>query len=211
MRSLAMLEIGVFEKVGVPILVAVATLGLTYLNNLQLAQRKEQLELVDRQLRDLYGPLLALCTSNNMAYHQAFRRLYRPDVPMWDPPEGQPENWPTQDDIAAFRLWTKEVFMPINREIFLRIVNHTDLLVEPSMPQCLLDLLAHIQAYEGLIKEWESGNTSHNTPKIRFPGEVTQYVTRNYQTLKISQASLQGRISEKRSLWSLWRLRSRRT
>jgi hypothetical protein len=114
-------------KIGVPILVAVATLAATYLNNLRLAQRKDQLELVDRQLRDLYGPLLALCTANSMAYHKAFRVLYRPGgIPMWDPPDGDPDNWPTKEEVAAFQLWTKEVFMPINREIFQRVVSQTD-------------------------------------------------------------------------------------
>jgi predicted HicB family RNase H-like nuclease len=194
-------ESDALSKLGAPILVAVATGGLTYLNSLRLAQRKEQLEFVERQLRDLYGPLLALCTSNNMAYHKAFRLLYRPDIPMWDPPVSEPENWPSEDDIAAFRMWTKEVFMPINREMCRLVVDHTDLLVEPSMPQCLLDLLAHVQAYEGLIQEWETGKTTHNTPKIRFPGEIMQYVMGNYQALKKTQATLQGRFSKPRMHW----------
>ncbi len=192
-----------FIKVTVPLLVAVATLWLTYFNNLRLAQRKERLDLVDRQLRDLYGPLLALCIANRVAYHDAFRRLYRPGgIPMWDPPKDDPENRPTADDVEAFRLWTKEVFMPANRELFRRIVYHTDLLMEESMPECLLELLAHIQAYEGLIKEWDTDKFKHNTPAIRFPGGVEEYINERYKKLKLSQAALQGNIAMSRSHWA---------
>jgi hypothetical protein len=193
MRDDIMDNIDVWAKIGVPILLALATFVATYLNGLRLAQRKEQLDLVERQLRDLYGPLVALCTANEMAYHQAFRKLYRPEIPMWDPPREDPARWPTQDEISAFHLWTKEVFMPLNREVFQRIVNHTDLLIEAEMPQCLLDLLAHITAYEGLIKEWEGGNMSHHTPVIRFPGDLKEYALGHYQRLKEQQARLQGR------------------
>jgi hypothetical protein len=114
---------------------------LTYFDNLRLAQRKERLDLVDRQLRDLYGPLLALCIANRAAYHEASRRLYRPGgIPMWHAPKDDPENRPTADELEAFRLCAKEVFTPTNRKIFRRIIYHTDLLMEESMPVCLLDL-----------------------------------------------------------------------
>jgi len=190
---LIMGDLDVWAKIGIPILLALATFVATYLNGLRLTQRKEQLDLVERQLRDLYGPLVALCTANEMAYHQAFRKLYRPGIPMWDAPRGDPERQPTKEEVSAFHLWTKEVFMPLNREIFERVVHHTDLLIETELPQCLLDLLAHISAYEGLLKEWEDGNLSHHTPVIRFPGELKEYASTHYRCLKKEQTRLQGR------------------
>ena len=47
----------------------------TYLNNLRLAQRKDRLDRVDRQLRELYGPLLALVTASTTTW-QAFVRAH---------------------------------------------------------------------------------------------------------------------------------------
>src|SRR3954469_10283586 len=40
----------------------------TYLWNLRIAQRKDRLERVNRQLSELYGPLLALVTAGTRAF-----------------------------------------------------------------------------------------------------------------------------------------------
>jgi len=74
--------------------------------------------------------------------------------------------------------------------------------MEESMPECLLALLAHIQAYEGLIKEWDAEIFMHNTPAIRFPGGVEEHIKERYKKLKLSQAALQGNIAMSRSHWA---------
>ena len=69
------------------------------------------------------------------------------------------------------------------------------------MPECLLDLLAHIQAYEGLIKEWDADKFKHNTPAILSPGGVEEYINARYKKLKLSQADLQGNNAMSRFHW----------
>ena len=50
---------------------------ITYFNNLRLSQRKEKLERVNSQLRELYGPLFALVNTSEIAW-KSFRSVYRP-------------------------------------------------------------------------------------------------------------------------------------
>jgi len=187
------MDIKTAATLAVTIVVALLGYLAKYLNDLRLAQRKERLEHVEKQLRDLYGPLYALCTALEKAY-ASFRSFYRPGIPYWDPPESQPSRVTTAEEVAAFHLWVKEVFMPLNRQLVRAVVDHSELLEEPEIPQCLLDLLAHVSAYEGIMKEWELDNYSHHTPLVRYPGkELVPYATRHYLRLKKLQASLQRR------------------
>lgn len=63
--------------ISVTVLLAFTGYFASYLYNLRLAQRNDRLERVDKQLSDLYGPLLALVMSGTASW-DAFRSLYRP-------------------------------------------------------------------------------------------------------------------------------------
>lgn len=52
-----------------------------------------------------------------------------------------------------------EVFMPVNARIVDVVTNNAELLIEPEMPQCLLDACAHVAAYQAVLKQWEDGGT----------------------------------------------------
>ena len=192
------MDVNTFVTLIVTIFLAVFGYLAAYLNNLRLEQRKEQLDHIERQLRDVYGPLYAISTAGEKAY-ESFRSIYRPGVPFWDAPESDLSRVTTAEEVAAFHLWVKEVFMPLNRKLVQAIVNHSELLEEPEIPQCLLNLLAHVSAHEGIIKEWEQGNHSHHTPQLRYPGkELPEYASMHYLRLKRLQASLQRRPTLKK-------------
>jgi len=179
-------------KLAVPVGIAVLGYLAKYLNDLRLAQRKDHLERIDRQLRELYGPLLSLASAAHMAYWEGFRKLHRPDMPMWDPPQDDPTKLPTAEEVTAFHLWSRAVFMPLNRQMVDCVIQHADLLEEETMPDCLLSLLAHVAAYEGIIKEWDAGNERHHTPRIRFPDGIREYAARHFIELKREQVRLHG-------------------
>jgi len=178
--------------IAVPLSVAVLGYFFSYANNLRLEQRKQKLSRIERQLRDFYGPLMALSSASDEAYLNGFKKLYRTGMPMWQAPTEQPEEKPTAREIEAFHLWAKEVFMPLNRRIHALIVENSDLLEEEEMPEYLLRMLAYASAFEGIIKEWECGNKEHHTPPIRFPHEVRMYALKHYVELKQKQAKLLG-------------------
>jgi hypothetical protein len=171
------------------ILIALIGYLITYLNNLRLARRKDRLEIVNRKLRDFYGPLFALVRASGIAW-AAFRNKYRPGGAFWGVSPS-----PTLEEAAAWRLWILEVFMPLNLRMEKIIIENADLLEESRMPECLLALCAHVSAYKPVLKQWESGKFSEHTSVINFPNvELTRYTEDAYTRLKEEQSKLLGML-----------------
>jgi hypothetical protein len=178
----------------VPAIVAIAGYLFTYRNNLRLAERKDRLERVTTQLRDFYGPLLALSSASNSAW-LVFRSEYRRNIKaFWDP-----RSPPSAEEAAAWRLWMTSVFMPLNRQMRDLVVNRADLIEEDDLPRCLLDLCAHVAAYEPVLSGWATGDYSQHTTPLNFPAsEVRQYASAAFRRLKADQSHLLARDSEDR-------------
>jgi len=168
------------------IIVAVIGAALKYVNDLAVARRKDRLERLSLQLRDLYGPLYSLDRAAREAW-LTFRKLHRPKVSaFWDPADP-----PSAEDAAAWRLWMTEVFMPINLRMEQAIVGHADLLIEPQIPRCLLDFCAHVAAYKAIMKQWGQDDFSHHVASVSYPWEpLRKYVTDSYELLMHGQAVL---------------------
>ena len=174
--------------------VCVAAVGyvVKYRADLQLAQRDDRLERINRQLSDFYGPLLALTRSSDVSW-QAFRKRYRPgDGSYWksDPPA-------TREDVVAWRLWMTTVFVPIHERMMEIVLERADLIEEPEMPPCLLTLCAHVAGYQAVLREWETGEISikreDNISVVNFPTqELAEYAAAAFGRLKAEQARLLG-------------------
>ena len=172
--------------IAVSVLLALGGYLATYTYNLKLARRKDRLDRVNQQLSELYGPLLAL-TNASSACWDLFRRRYRPNhVSYWnsDPP-------PTPDEASAWRTWMTEVFMPLNGEMVKVITENAHLLEESNMPQCLLTVCAHAEAYRPVVKQWEAGDFSNHTSGINFPRlELLQFASEGFTARKAEQRQL---------------------
>ncbi len=174
--------------------VCVAAIGyvVKYRTDLQLAQRTDRLERINRQLSDFYGPLLALTQSSDVSW-QAFRKRYRPGGGSYwksNPPA-------TREDVVAWRLWMTTVFVPIHQRMMEIVLDRTDLIEEPEMPPCLLALCAHVAGYQAILKEWETGEISikreDNISVVNFPTqELAEYAAAEFGRLKAEQARLLG-------------------
>jgi hypothetical protein len=180
--------------------VCIAVIGyfVKYRIDLRLAQRNDRLERINRQLSEFYGPLLALTRSSGQSWH-AFRKRYRPpgSVSFWknDPP-------PTKEDTIAWRLWMTTVFMPVHQRMMELVLERADLIEEPEMPPSLLDLCAHVNGYQAILKEWETGEIStareDNISVVNFPGEeLAEYAATAFGRLKAEQAKLLGATGKK--------------
>lgn len=170
------------------ILVATSGYIAKYLNDLRLAQRKERLDRIDKQLRELYGPLFALHHTATAAWF-AFREKYRKGItPYWSQ-----DNPPNEEEAAAWRLWHTEVFIPINEKIVLLVQEHADLIEEAQMPQFLLDLSVHVAAFKPISKAWETKDYSKHTSLRTYPRpEMEKYVQHHYERLQKEQAKMMG-------------------
>src|ERR1044072_3880974 len=155
----------------VSILIAFIGFITKYINDIKIAQRKDRLERINRQLKELYGPLSALIHTSGIAW-QGFRKKYRPNRSYW-----RSEPYPDEDEAAVYRLWMREVFMPLNLRMERVIVENADLLYHEKMPECLLTVCAHVSAYKTILKRWESGDYSEHLSIVDFPGQAVRQYT----------------------------------
>jgi hypothetical protein len=172
------------------ITVSLAFIGyfVTYVNNIRLSQRKERLERVNRQLGELYGPLFALTQASDRAW-RAFRNKYRPSGAFFN--EVSP---PTDEELKIWRLWMSTVFMPNNLQMYQLILSKSDLLIEPEMPDCLLDLCAHVTAYQTVLEKWKNNDFSEHISLIGYPyPDLNQYARKSFEILNLEQAKLIGK------------------
>jgi hypothetical protein len=174
----------------VTILVAVAGYLATYLNNLRLERRKNQLERVNRQLSELYGPLFSLVRVSGTVWDAftATVAMQPSGKPFW-----QGIDTATDEELELWRLWIREVFMPLNQRMAEVIIEKADLLDESSMPESLTTLCAHVYGYKAVLEERENGNFARRTSVVGFPSElVLDYTDAAFTRLKKRQAELLG-------------------
>jgi hypothetical protein len=165
--------------------VLVAMIGFSY--TLHLARRKDRLRRISRQLSEYYGPLYSLCKSGEFVW-RSFRETHRPGSGSYWKATTTPVS---EADAHAFRTWMSAVFMPMNRAMKEIVVRRADLLEDTEMPPCLLQLCAHVSAYEALERQWEEHNFYEHRPNVNFPRKaLTEYAEREYSRLKVEQAKL---------------------
>lgn len=159
----------------------------TYLNSVRIEQRADNLNRVNKQLSEFYGPLFALSQANDIAW-RAFRSEYRPDGAFFSH-----LNPPTEEEIIIWRLWMQTVFMPNNMRIYEIIISKADLLIEKDMPECLLLFCAHITAYQAVLKQWEAKNYAAHTSLVEYPTKLLEYCDKSFERLKAEQSRLLGK------------------
>lgn len=180
------------SKTVIPILVAIALAFVGYFakyaNDIVIARRKDRLERVNLQLRNLYGPLYTIGKASEIAW-LAFRSRCRPGGSFFGkaPP-------PTEEELAAWRLWMAEVFMPLNLRLEKTIVENGDLIIEKKIPDCFIRLCAHVAAYKTVMKKWQSNDFSELTSVSNYPTDLLEYVESSYLELKRQQTVLLGRL-----------------
>ena len=176
-----------FITTTVSILLALSGYLFTWFSGRRNQQKRDQLERVNKQLSELYGPMFALVESSDIAW-RAFRTQHQPNSRFFS--DKMP---PSEEDIIAWRRWMRTVFMPINTQMYYIIQNHADLLIESEMPKCLLLLSAHVSSFKAVIDQWTDGDFSQHESLVEYPSEsLNQYVTVSYKKLKAEQAELIG-------------------
>lgn len=174
----------------VTVLLAAGGYFAAYLNNLRLARRKDHLDRVSTQLSDLYGPLLALSRAGVGSW-SAFMSRYRPGARWFWDDEQVPA--PTEEQVELYRLWMRHVFLPLDNRMVDVVTSKADLLHESYVPECLLQLLAHVASWQAVLQQWDEGDFSENRPIIRYPGgDIDKYAEANFRRLKAEQNRLLG-------------------
>ena len=89
------------------------------------------------------------------------------------------------------------VFVPVHRRMMELMLERADLIEQREMPSCLLALCAHVNGYQAILKEWETGEISiereDNISVVNFPDqELADYAASAFDWLKAEQADLLG-------------------
>ena len=176
----------------VTISLAFAGYIITYFINIRLEQRKARLERVNRQLKDLYGPLFALRQASSRAW-ASFNSILNAKYPTGSKAVFVDNEESHPDKMKLWVRWMETVFMPLNEKIYELIETNSDLLIEEEMPQCILDFLAHVAAYKVVKRQWMEGDYSEYTSVINYPREIDNYAIQSYEKLKKEQTKLLGR------------------
>jgi hypothetical protein len=184
--------------------VAILAYVLRHRDDLRTQSRKDQLERVNLQLRNLYGPIFVSAHAGDAAW-RAFRSQHRPPV---DTPYFDPADPPSEEEARVYRIWIQEVFSPINARLESTVFRNGDLLLEDEVHPCLLQACAHISAYKPIIRRWQEGDFTVHEAFPVFPTEdLLSYLRASYQSLKLRQKELLGELDRSRPgrLARLWK------
>jgi hypothetical protein len=183
--------------VAATILLALGGYFGTYLNNLRIAQRKDRLDRINRQLARFYGPLLALTTTHGSVI-EVFVQMYQqrgaqPALRDGMQVEGE----------AIFKLWWQEVFLPLHSQMLDILINRTDLIRESKMPEVLLLAGAALESRRGALAQWELGDLTAMGWTPALPEDLVTYAADGFAELKLEQAQLLGtqRSTRRPSPW----------
>jgi hypothetical protein len=157
---------------------------MSHLSNRAIEVHKSQLELVNRQLAELYGPLHVSCKAGQAAYETLLRKLGRKSG-IFDE-----DNPPSEADVREWFHWMKNVLGPINDRRETLILNNCHLILESAAPQCLIDFASHTAAYRAILAKWEADDFSEHYSLVPFPVEIDAYAEASFKKLKARQAKL---------------------
>ena len=180
------------EAWAIVVSVVLALLGylVTFLAQRHQAARQAELDRVNLQLRNLYGPLYATLRANEAVW-QAFCEKH------W-PQHGQPTYFgsgeTTDEEGAVWRTWMLEVFEPLNSRIERAILENGDLLEDSELPGEFVEVLAHIASYRALYSKWRNGDFRDHTAALNYPTGLLKVVEPTYRKLLERQRVLAGQV-----------------
>lgn len=161
-------------------------------------KRAAQLQRLDKQLSNLYGPLYALYEKGDRqwrAFLKEFSNCKDPNF-LGFFPIGDEFPPPDKEQLRLFRLWTENVFMITNTQMEEIIINNAELLIGEEMPQPFLDFCVHVASLRSSVAEWNAAGFDKTDWKGHvaiFPhpaGELHVYIKASFEVLKKEQSRL---------------------
>lgn len=169
-------------------------------------KRTSKLNRLNQQLSDLYGPLYAHYETGEKNWFDFIGKYSNDPMPVvefkrfFQEERVFPE--PNEEQLKAYRLYMKTIFMPTNIAMEEVIVNKAELLVGKTMPDCLLKLCVHIASNKPLMEKWneegfDESSVENHKSGFAHPGfEVREYIQASFSVLKEEQELIINRIKE---------------
>ncbi|MFA0307640.1 hypothetical protein AB4543_17305 [Vibrio splendidus] len=169
-------------------LIAVSGWVITYIHKWYFDKKSNQLDRVNRQLKELYGPLYVRLIASQETW-DAFIKKHKPA-------HGKKNYFGTNLEVTdrekeVWRNWMTNVFEPINAKTEEVILNNIDLLDSNEIPEAFVKALAHISAYKAVLADWEKGKFETHVSVNNWPSqELLLVVKPEYEKLKAKQNML---------------------
>jgi len=170
--------------------VILAFLGylFTHSSELSRSRRTEQLNLINMQINNFYGPLYIVLQDSYASFAALLQKHNKTTVFF------EKGKRPTEQEMKEWKIWMENIFMPLNLQIEKLILENAYLIREEKIPDCLIQFLAHVSTYKSVLKKWESGDFSEIVSINSFPIELSEYAANSYKELKKEQLQLIGKM-----------------
>ena len=186
---MAWLDAGALTLLGFGVTVALTTAAwvVTHRQKLTYDARAERLRLLDRRINEFYGPLSVTAKVNKRMLDAllAQRRVQGTPFLNADAPR-------SPADVSTWRLWVETNFMPANQRLVDLVEKNAHLIREDKVPQCLLDLAAHVAGYRIVLERWKREDFSESFSPFPYPNDLLAYAEASYAALKDEQLRLIG-------------------
>lgn len=109
------------------------------------------------------------------------------------------------EQTSIWRSWMKAVFQPMNQKIEDIIQNNAQLISGNQMPKVFQTVIAHVEAYKGVIAAWRDSDESrpyygslvrNTVVGLNYPDKIVDCVQDTYLLLKRRQQDLRRRYIE---------------
>jgi hypothetical protein len=173
----------------IPVIVALLGYWLTKRSQLELARRRERLDLINSRLNTFYGPLYVLSEVGFMAYKTLIDKMGGEEVFRKEPMD--------ESVLREWQIWVEDIFIPLNKASEDLIIQNAHLIREEEFPESLFLFVMHASLYKAMVAKWKQGDYREYLPQIDYPLELREYVAKSYRELKQEQLQLIGRMKPK--------------
>jgi hypothetical protein len=164
-------------------------------NSRENERRKARLELINRQLSELYAPMYISCVAGRTAHDALMSKLNRsPDSELFEK-----NSMPSKIDVDEWMLWMEHVFMPLNTIREKIVLEKFHLLLREDREQALSvsqDLLEHVCWCRAMVAKWKRDKDNPNFAAIdlyapvEFPRDIEKPLSNSVAALQKQQAEL---------------------
>ena len=175
-------------------LVAGGVTAIGWLANHWLSGRREegrrrveaQLKFVERQIEELYGPLVFLIYEGRRTFADLLDTLGQNFVfPL-----------PGEEELGTWLFWAEAEFLPRNEKIKSLLMLKSHLIEGPRFPQSYVTFLDHANSWAINHLRWKEQGVEYSWhSKINWPYEFETEIIATFEKLKSLHSSLVGRLS----------------
>ena len=162
------------------------------LRDQQKAKAEATLQFVERQLEELYGPLVALMYEGRQIFADLLDSLGRDHVFFGDrhlPPE----------ELAAWLFWAENSFLPRNKQIRDLLVSKTHLVEGKKFPESYVQFFLHESSWRLRHDRWLKEKVAYNWRScVNWPVQFEKDVIKTFEYLKDKHCELLGVLHTQR-------------